>query len=61
MTTNYEETWAKCLNIIQENLPKPVFNTFFAPIVPVELKGSLLTIQVQSHSFTSILKRTAST
>ncbi|MBQ1653752.1 MAG: chromosomal replication initiator protein DnaA, partial [Bacteroidales bacterium] len=48
MTTNYEETWAKCLNIIQENLPKPVFNTFFAPIVPVELKGSLLTIQVQS-------------
>ncbi|MBO7481195.1 MAG: chromosomal replication initiator protein DnaA [Bacteroidales bacterium] len=49
MTTNYEETWAKCLNIIQENLPKPVFNTFFAPIVPIELKGSLLTIQVQSQ------------
>ena len=50
-TRNCEEVWAECLKIIKDNLPKQVFNTWFAPIVPVELKGSQLTIQVPSTFF----------
>ncbi len=56
MTKSCEEIWAECLKIIQENLQKPAYNTWFAPIVPVELKGSLLTIQVPSQFFYEYLE-----
>ena len=55
-TRNCEEVWAKCLNIIQENLQKAAFNTWFAPIVPVELKDNQLTIQVPSTFFYEYLE-----
>ncbi|MBQ5457254.1 MAG: chromosomal replication initiator protein DnaA, partial [Bacteroidales bacterium] len=55
-TKNCEEVWAKCLEIIQENLQKAAFNTWFAPIVPVELKDNQLTIQVPSTFFYEYLE-----
>ena len=55
-TRNCEEVWEKCLKIIQDNLAKVAFNTWFAPIVPVDLKGSQLTIQVPSTYFYEYLE-----
>lgn len=56
MTKNCKEVWAECLKIIQENLTKPAFNTWFAPIEPIELKDNLLTIQVPSQFFYEYLE-----
>ncbi|MCF0206110.1 MAG: chromosomal replication initiator protein DnaA [Bacteroidales bacterium] len=56
MSTNCEEIWSKCLNIIQENIQKQAFTTWFVPIVPVDLKDDKLTIQVPSSFFYEYLE-----
>lgn len=43
--------WKECLSIIKENIPLISFNTWFLPIKPVSLDGSLLKIQVPSNYF----------
>ncbi|MBU1820622.1 MAG: chromosomal replication initiator protein DnaA [Bacteroidetes bacterium] len=43
--------WAKCLRIIQENIPDQSFRTWFEPIRPLKLYGKVLTIQVPSQFF----------
>lgn len=50
---NYKMVWAECLEMIKDNLgsdPK-VFDTWFKPIVPVDLDGSTLIVQVPSMFF----------
>lgn len=54
MTQNYKTVWTNCLNIIKENLGPEndqVFKTWFEPIVPIQLEGSVLTIRVPSQFF----------
>jgi chromosomal replication initiator protein len=51
MSKNHESVWNACLTIIRDNLPLAQFKTWFSPIVPVKLDGSILTIQVPSHFF----------
>ena len=51
---DYKSVWAKCLQIIRENLGKDneqVYKTWFEPIVPVQLENNILTIQVPSQFF----------
>jgi len=43
--------WKDCLTIIKENVPLISFNTWFLPIKPLEVEGSLLKIQVPSNYF----------
>lgn len=43
--------WNNCLEIIKDNISQQSFKTWFEPIKPVDLKGSLLTIQVPSQFF----------
>jgi chromosomal replication initiator protein len=43
--------WSACLEIIRDNVSAQSFKTWFEPIKPVELKGSVLTIQVPSQFF----------
>lgn len=45
------ETWGKCLQFIRERIPAQSFSTWFEPIVPVRMAGSVLTIQVPSQFF----------
>lgn len=43
--------WNNCLDIIKDNVSAQSFKTWFEPIRPVEIKGSVLTIQVPSQFF----------
>ena len=46
-----EKVWSKCLEFIKDNITEQPFNTWFAPIVPVELEGNTLKIKVPSKFF----------
>lgn len=69
MERNYKTVWAKCLEIIKDNLGKDkeqIYKTWFEPIVPIQLEDNVLTIQVPSsffyewleENFIDLLKRT---
>ncbi len=47
----YAETWEKCLQFIQDRIPPQSFKTWFEPIIPLNLDGNVLTIQVPSQFF----------
>lgn len=47
----HEKVWSRCLSIIRDNISPNSFNTWFAPIKPVKLENSILTIQVPSQFF----------
>ena len=53
MEQNHKTVWAKCLQYIKENLgeDQAAFKTWFIPIVPIQLEGNILTIQVPSYFF----------
>ncbi|MCR4829031.1 MAG: chromosomal replication initiator protein DnaA [Bacteroidales bacterium] len=54
MAQDYKVVWAKCLEIIKDNLGKDneqVYKTWFEPIVPLQLENNVLTIQVPSQFF----------
>ena len=46
-----EKVWSKCLEFIKDNITEQQFNTWFGPIVPVELEGIALKINVPSRFF----------
>ena len=46
-----EKVWSKCLEFIKDNIAEQQFNTWFAPIVPMELEGNTLKIKVTSKFF----------
>jgi len=43
--------WSDCLKVIKDNVPNMTFNTWFAPIKPVDIKDDILTIQLPSNFF----------
>ena len=45
---SFEKIWQNCLDIIKDNVNQQSYKTWFEPIRPVKLKGSVLTIQVPS-------------
>jgi chromosomal replication initiator protein len=51
MKVTYESVWNNCLKIIKDNVSLQSFKTWFEPILPVELKENVLTIQVPSQFF----------
>lgn len=48
---DYAKVWAKCLNVIKDNVNSQSFKTWFEPIKPVKLSAGVLTIQVPSQFF----------
>lgn len=56
MNSNFDILWSKCLNVIKDNIPEPAFNTWFAPIVPLNYEDNVLTIQVPSQFFYEYLE-----
>lgn len=46
-----ESVWSKCLTIIKDIVQWQEYNTWFEPIVPIELKNNVLLIQVPSQFF----------
>lgn len=51
MEKSFEKIWQNCLDIIKDNVNQQSFKTWFEPIRPVKLSGSILTIQVPSQFF----------
>ncbi len=51
MSEPHIEAWDKCLSIIKDNINYQSFKTWFEPIQPLKLEGSILTIQVPSQFF----------
>lgn len=49
MDTQLMTKWNKCLEIIRDNVPEKVFETWFADIKPLKFEDSTLTIQVKSN------------
>ncbi|MFO8022078.1 MAG: chromosomal replication initiator protein DnaA [Perlabentimonas sp.] len=56
MARNFQEVWDSCLEIIKDNVPPVSFKTWFEPIVPMNLKNNVLTIQVPSPFFYEYLE-----
>ena len=50
-SANHEQVWNSCLQIIRDIIPPASFATWFEPIVPVKLMGSILTIEVPTQFF----------
>jgi chromosomal replication initiator protein len=51
MEKTFEKVWQNCLDVIRDNVNQQSFKTWFEPIKPVKLNGSILTIQVPSQFF----------
>jgi chromosomal replication initiator protein len=56
MDKNVEKVWSNCLKIIKDIVEWQHFKTWFEPIEPVSLKGSVLVIQVPSQFFYEYLE-----
>ncbi|AGA76305.1 chromosomal replication initiator protein DnaA [Echinicola vietnamensis] len=51
MNSEAKAVWDECLRVIEEHVNEQSFSTWFKPINPVRLDGSVLTIQVPSQFF----------
>ncbi|MBS1591707.1 MAG: chromosomal replication initiator protein DnaA, partial [Bacteroidetes bacterium] len=56
MTKTADTIWTNCLKIIKDIVEWQHFKTWFEPIKPVEVKGSVLMIQVPSQFFYEYLE-----
>ncbi|MDR2927629.1 MAG: chromosomal replication initiator protein DnaA [Cytophagaceae bacterium] len=56
MEPKYQKVWEKCLETFEMSLDKVTFQTWFEPIVPLKLAGSVLTIQVPSLFFYEMIE-----
>ena len=48
---SHEKVWKNCLQVIKDNISPKSFVTWFTPIKSVQLKDSILTLQVPSQFF----------
>lgn len=51
MEVNATNAWKDCLQIIGQSVDEQNFNTWFKPILPLQIEGDVLTIQVPSQFF----------
>lgn len=51
MSSEANAVWNECLRVIEQHVNEQSFSTWFKPVNPVRLDGSVLTIQVPSQFF----------
>jgi chromosomal replication initiator protein len=51
MAMTAESVWDNCLSFIKDNIAPQAYKTWFAPIKPVKLTDTALSIQVPSRVF----------
>jgi chromosomal replication initiator protein len=57
MSTNHNEVWDRCINVIKDNLDSSrTFDTWFRPIEPLMIRNNVLTISVPSTFFYEYLE-----
>ncbi|MDR0333965.1 MAG: chromosomal replication initiator protein DnaA [Dysgonamonadaceae bacterium] len=56
MKTDCKQLWNNCLNVIRDNISEEAFNAWFIPIVPLQYKHNVLTVQLPSQFFFEYLE-----
>src|SRR5690554_2360579 len=51
MNAEANAVWKECLRVIEQHVNEQSFSTWFKPVNPVRMEGSVLTIQVPSQFF----------
>ena len=49
MVQNVQQQWAQCQTILADNLSATAYQTWFAPIVPLQFAEGVLVLQVKSQ------------
>jgi len=49
MTTELQQKWAQCQTILADNLTSSAYQTWFAPIIPLQFESGILVLQVKSQ------------
>ena len=49
MTTELQQKWAQCQTILADNLTSSAYQTWFAPIIPLQFENGVLVLQVKSQ------------
>ena len=49
MNNELQQKWAQCLAILADNLTSSAYQTWFAPIMPLQFENGVLTLQVKSQ------------
>ena len=53
---DFAAQWSKCLQAIRDNVSEKIFQTWFAPIVPLGFENNTLHISVPSQYFYEFLE-----
>ncbi|MDR2362284.1 MAG: chromosomal replication initiator protein DnaA [Prevotellaceae bacterium] len=53
---NYQQVWNNCLHVIRDIISPQSFKTWFDPIIPLQLKENVLTIEVPTSFFYEYLE-----
>ncbi|MGQ1946468.1 chromosomal replication initiator protein DnaA [Geofilum sp. OHC36d9] len=56
MKPDHHKVWSKCLDFVKQSIEPMAFATWFDPIVPLQLRSDVLTIQVPSLYFYEIIE-----
>ena len=56
MSQNFEQLWKRCLNVIKDNISETSYNTWFAPIVPLQYENNVFVLQVPSQFFVEYIE-----
>ncbi len=49
MNTELQQKWAQCQTILADNLTSSAYQTWFAPIIPLQFENGVLVLQVKSQ------------
>ena len=49
MNTNLQQKWAQCQTILADNLTTSAYQTWFAPIIPLQFENNVLVLRVKSQ------------
>ena len=47
--TELQQKWAQCQTILADNLTSSAYQTWFAPIIPLQFENGILVLQVKSQ------------
>jgi len=56
MSADYKQLWNNCLDVIRDNISEDAFKSWFVPIVPIQYKDNVLTVQIPSQFFYEYLE-----
>ena len=56
MNQNFEQLWGRCLAVIKDNINETSYNTWFAPIVPLQYEDNVFVLQVPSQFFVEYIE-----